>query len=222
MLVAIEGCDGSGKSWLVSELASAQIANSQCVLIRPKRCHASQPFVQRRLSALAALLWQSDEDTDTRHLLPDEHWVCLSASYFHLVDRFVVRPAIRAHDLVVLDSWIDKMLARFALKGRSTRERTIAAYSGVTQPDLVVLLDITPSVAADRKVEFGPSECGVFDGLDGVSRLNFEIYQGRVRQELLTRAAVGSWRVIQVDAMTPTDVLAQTVSTIAAAQRASR
>ncbi|MBO4204653.1 hypothetical protein [Micromonospora echinofusca] len=60
----------------------------------------------------------------------------------------------------------------------------IGFWDSLTRPDLTILLDISPEVAAARKGELSPNESGKHDGTPEGGISGFNAFQSRVRSEL--------------------------------------
>ncbi|MFI6517604.1 dTMP kinase [Spirillospora sp. NPDC050679] len=212
VLVAIEGCDGAGKSTIAPLVAAGLRARGHPVRsLHPKNpdLSALPEYLRAHLGQLQRLLWREQGHEEERNLLPDAHWITLSGSWFAAVDDLVVRPALHEGGIVLLDSWSTKLEVRFSLKGPAFAEHAANVYRPITRPRIGVLLDVDPVVAAARKSTFGLSECGHFDGLRGRGPENFVAYQSRVRSALLDRAAADRWAVVATDS--PGDAVADRV-----------
>jgi thymidylate kinase len=195
VFVAIEGIDGAGKSRVVGRLRDAGWLAEAGGRLVDKRSAFPAGYTAKHGDALRQLLWGETLEQE-RNVIPDLHWVHLSASWFVLVDQCIIRPTLAAGGLVIADSWIAKQLARFALKDETIRTALTSALSQVSVPDHTLFIDADPAVAADRKTSFGYSETGQFDGYSGATRENFIAYQRRVRESYLALASP-SWRTLR-------------------------
>lgn len=196
MLIDIEGIDGAGKS-SVARAVVQQMATSACktMLFQHKRPVLENPYIAAHLEGLGRILWERDA-TEPRRLLDNEHWVYLSAAWLQAVEQHALRPALRAYDVVVADSWYPKLLSRFALKDDHIYRLARLCYSSLTMPDCIFLLDVPAEECAHRKTEYGYSECGNFDGLRGINRDNFITYQQKVYRTLMALAEQQGWRLV--------------------------
>lgn len=203
VLVAIEGCDGSGKSTITPLVVEILRARGHTVRsLHPKSPNLSSPasHASAHLERLHGLLWGETVSDEGRNELPDAHWIALSGSWFAAIDELAVRPALKQGGLVVLDSWYTKLEVRFSLKGPALARHAANVYQPITRPHIGVLLDVDPAIAAGRKAVFSYSECGHFDGLRGRTRANFISYQSRVRTALVQRAETDGWAVVSTHA----------------------
>ncbi len=208
MFVSLEGCDGAGKTTAARNLCQAlEAAGHRIALFNPKRPQGAEAFVASHLKALSQVLWEGGA-AEPRNLLGDLHWVYLSAAWFQVVDQHVLQPMLETQDYVVAESWYTKLLARFRLKGQGVFEEARRCYASLTRPRWVCLLDLDPEIAAGRKQQFGYSETGNFDGLSGVTRENFILYQSRVRASLLEMAREERWGTLDVGPLSA-DAVAQ-------------
>jgi dTMP kinase len=220
MFISLEGCDGAGKSTAAKGLcAGLEAAGHRVLLLNPKRPQAKDAYVAQHLQGLSKVLWESNT-SEPRNVLRDRHWVYLSAAWFQVVDQHVLQPALATHDFVVADSWYTKLLARFRLKGTALFEEARRCYASLTKPGLGCMLDVAPEVAAGRKVSFGYSETGNFDGLQGVTRENFVRYQSWVRDSLLDMVREEGWFRLDVGLM-PAPAVARELLAHAQATRES-
>lgn len=190
--VTIEGIDGSGKSTLAAAVATLDGIAERPIHLIHKSSSVGEDYVARHADGLREVLW-GERSEQRRSAISDMHWLWLAAAWFALVEEVEVVPRIRRGFVVVSDSWFDKILARFSLKNSAIAEHAASIGSTLRRPDWTLLLDVSPTVAADRKQEFGYSECGNFDGLEGRSHENFVAYQERVRHAYLGLAASRSW-----------------------------
>jgi Thymidylate kinase len=201
VFVAVEGTDGSGKSAVARGLVSRlQDRNLAATFVDAKRPVIASTFLADRMNIHANILWEN-QSNEPRDLLRDEHWVHLSASWYHAVAQHVIEPALEMAQVVVVDGWVYKLLARFLLKDDRVARLADDSYAQILQSDLVCLLDVDPEVAASRKRHFGFSETGNFDGLRGVTRENFIAYQSRVRHSLFELARRGRWEILNVNTL---------------------
>lgn len=192
-LVSFEGGDGAGKT-AVAQAFARQLRDLgyRVTLIAPKRPCFRDPFLRDYTARFARIIWETS-GPEPRERLDDMHWVHLSAAWYGLVDRHLVRPALAGHDVVVLDSWYHKLIARFRLKPGPAAAEMERCFRPLSKPGRTYLLDVSPTAAAARKTTFGYSETGNLDGLSGVTRANFILYQGRVRQQLRALASANGW-----------------------------
>lgn len=209
--ITFEGMDGAGKS-----STSVQVAERLAVCghrvrhIDKKGIGLEDPYLVRHAEAVRTLIW-GYPSTAPIGKLGDGHWLHLMASWFHLLDDTVVKPALASGQIVVVDSWIGKFMARFALKSPTRDEQARAAFAGLSVPDLTVFLDVEPVVAAGRKREFTIAECGNIDGLVGANAGNFIAYQSRVRSALSAFAAEWNWSRIDTTHRPQDDVVSLAV-----------
>ena len=162
------------------------------------------------MARFSSIIWET-RGAEPREILSDMHWVHLSTAWFTIVDQHVVQPALAQHDVVILDSWYHKLIARFRVKQGVAFREMQRCFAHLTVPDFTCFLDVDPTIAATRKTSFGYSESGNLDGLSGATRENFVTYQGWVRRELETLGRDNGWFRISIDDMNPTEAAAAAI-----------
>ena len=103
-------------------------------------------------------------------------------------------------DMVFIDSYWYKHAASERVYGAS-EELIESAVATLPRPDRVILLDIEPEQAWERKAAAGfhdvvPYECGMDPAM---TRESFVAHQGRLRAELLGWARRFGWAVLDAD-----------------------
>lgn len=214
--ISFEGGDGAGKS-SVAKIVHGQLMalGEPALFIYPKRPTFDHSYVQTHMETIGKALWEQQGLAGPRNLLGDRHWVHLSSAWFEIIDQHLVRPAIARGDMVILDSWCQKLIARFRLKGTLISDEATLAFRSLTRPQLTFMLDVTPEIAACRKTEFGFAETGNFDGFTGVTRENFILYQTLVRSNLMDMAQAEDWCVLPVDFMNSEEVAERVLDVLA-------
>ncbi|MGI5500133.1 dTMP kinase [Lentzea sp. CA-135723] len=201
MFLALEGIDGAGKSSTAVAVAALLRQRGEAVrLVRHNAAEPDDPFVAEYLGGLRALQEMSLRGPYFR--LGDPHWVLIRASYYALVDRCVITPALESGHVVVADGWFHKFVARVAAGGVREKgdfdrpEQMLPLFAPVRRPDGVFLLD-TPVVtaAARRMATVNPGELGPQNAGTSTPEKAFVAYQSAVRRHLLAMA--GRWRVVR-------------------------
>lgn len=203
MFVALEGIDGAGKSSTAAAVAALLGARGVTVrLVRHNVAEPDDPFVAEYLEGLRALQQMSLRGPYYR--LGDPHWVLIRASYYALVDRCVVSPALERGDVVVADGWFHKFVARIAAGGVRARgdydrlEQILPLFAPVRLPDRVFLLDTPVATAATRRMaDVNPGELGPQHAGTPTPETAFVTYQSAVRRHLLSMAVPGRWHVVR-------------------------
>jgi len=201
IFIAFEGGEGSGKSTQVDLLATALIAKGLDVVVT-REPGATDVGLQIR-----SLLLDRQASTGPAGvvLAPRAEALLYAADRAHHVAS-VVRPALAKGSVVISDRYIDSSLA-YQGAGRTLPVDEVSWLSkwatGGLRPDLVVLLDIEPSVGMARV-----TGRGVADRLEGES-LSFH---ERVRYAFLDLAAADSRRYLIVDATLPAEEIAAVVA----------
>jgi len=182
-LICFEGIDGAGKTTISHVVADLLSANRATTHIAKKTVPAAGNYAAEHLRALQRIIWEYPPDSPLLDL-GDHHWLHLMASWFAALDFCAVRPALTQSDFVVVDNWFYKFAARFMLKPAFERVDVFAAFARLSQPDLVVFLDIEPALAATRRGWISRSEAGRLESDREANREQFARYQERVRSEL--------------------------------------
>ncbi|MFD4673349.1 dTMP kinase [Lentzea sp. NPDC058450] len=201
MFIALEGIDGAGKSITAAAVAARLRQRGEAVrLVRHNAAAPDDPFVAEYLGGLRALQEMSLRGPYFR--LGDPHWVLIRASYYALVDRCVITPALERGQVVVADGWFHKFVARVAAAGVREKgdfdrpEQILPLFAPVRLPDRVFLLDTPVATAAARRMAtVNPGELGPQNAGTGSPEQAFVRYQSDVRGHLLAMA--GRWRVVR-------------------------
>ena len=120
------------------------------VFLDPKRPTFADPYLERHMAALAQALWEG-QLVGPRNLLGTNHWIHLSAAWFHAVDQHLLRPAIDSGAVVVSDTWYHKLLARFRVKSADAFAEARQAYRTLTEPDRVIVCRPGPRIGGPAK-----------------------------------------------------------------------
>ncbi len=198
-LACVQGIDGSGKSAVSRGLqASLQARKIPALLLDRHKSSGCSPFAAERLDALAEMLWRYPSDTSIRSL-GDRHLIHLMAAWFHAFGECVLRSNLAQPQVVILDTWFHKYVARFSLKQEFQFDEVDALFRDIITPDLVVLLTLDPWVAWQRKITVRPTETAdttcAADSPLGRGGL-FVIFQNRVQQILRRVGVEYGWREI--------------------------
>lgn len=193
--IVFEGGEGSGKSTQVRRLVGTLEAYGRSVI---ETREPGATAMGKRIRSL--ILDRSDGDD----LSPRAEALLYAADRAHHVNT-VIRPALERGTIVVSDRYVDSSLA-YQGAGRTLPAEEIAwlsrwATSGL-RPDLVVLLDVDPTVGLRRAEERGAKD-----------RLESESigFHERVRKAFLDLAATDPERYLVLDATQPMDVIAFSV-----------
>jgi dTMP kinase len=188
--VVFEGGEGSGKSTQVDLLAAALIkAGHDLVVTR----EPGATDIGRRIRSLVLDEQGTGGTQAGPELAPRAEALLYAADRAHHVAA-VVRPALARGSVVVSDRYIDSSLA-YQGAGRTLPVNEVSWLSvwatGGLKPDLVILLDLDPSVGLDRIASRGAA-----DRLEGETLPFHE----RVRYAFLDLAAKDPRRYLVVDA----------------------
>ena len=197
--ITFEGGEGCGKSTQVKRLAAALEAKGVKVLL------TREPGGTRLAEMIRTLLKDETEDppVDRAELL------LFLAARAQLV-RNVIRPALDAGTWVLSDRFSDSTIA-YQGYGRGLSVDFVKAANefaceGLT-PDLTLLLDVEPSVAAQR---MRGREAATNTSADRIERAGDD-FHARLRQGFLELAAADAPRIVTIDASGTPDEVARAV-----------
>ncbi|MGC2940346.1 MULTISPECIES: dTMP kinase [unclassified Brevibacterium] len=190
--IAIEGGDGSGKSTQIKRISAALADDGYHVE------STREPGGTELGTKIRSVLFDSDPPS------PRTEALLFAADRAHHVAS-LVDPSLDAGNIVITDRYIDSTIA-YQSAGRSFDEKTILALSRwATQglvPNLTIVLDIEPEVAAERMGRRGESNY--------LDEENQQFHQ-RVRQTYLSRAHKELDRYLVFDASIDADELTEQI-----------
>lgn len=190
--IAIEGGDGSGKSTQIKRISAALADDGYHVE------STREPGGTELGTKIRSVLFDSDPPS------PRTEALLFAADRAHHVAS-LVDPSLDAGNIVITDRYIDSTIA-YQSAGRSFDEKTILALSRwATQglvPNLTIVLDIEPEVAAERMGKRGDSNY--------LDQENQQFHQ-RVRQTYLSRAHKELDRYVVLDASVDADELTEQI-----------
>lgn len=146
-LVAIEGVDGAGKSSVIASLALDPDTEFVLVNKHADRSFADDAFTEH-LQNLRGLVYNRPKDLGP--VAGDLHWFFALAAWHSLIDELAVKPLLAQGKHVLLDNSYIKTAARYTVLG-GYDAMISEGLSKLTQPDLVVLLDVDPRRALARR-----------------------------------------------------------------------
>jgi dTMP kinase len=197
--VVFEGGEGAGKSTQVTRLSEALIRAGHDVVV------TREPGATDMGARIRSLVLSNAEGADAPS--PRAEALLYAADRAHHVAT-VVRPALARGAVVVSDRYVDSSLA-YQGAGRTLPVQEISWLSswatGGLKPDLVVLLDVDPTVGLGRVDRRGLGA----DRLESESRSFHE----RVRYAFLDLAAADPKRYLVLDAARPADEITNAVAT---------
>jgi dTMP kinase len=199
IFVVFEGGEGAGKSTQVTALADALRAGGRDVVV------TREPGATDVGARIRSLVLERAADDGAPS--PRAEALLYAADRAHHVAT-VVRPALGRGSVVISDRYVDSSLA-YQGAGRTLPVQEISWLSswatGGLKPDLVVLLDVDPTVGLDRVSSRGLGK----DRLESESRSFHE----RVRYAFLDLAAADPKRYLVLDAARPVDEITAAVAT---------
>ena len=194
LFITFEGGDGGGKS-TQAELLAGWLAERGLEVVRTR-----EPGGTALGARLRELLLHGDE-RGVAEIVPRAEALLYAADRAQHIAE-VVRPALARGAAVVQDRYIDSSLAYQGagrpLDAAEVRGLSEWAAEGLW-PQLTVLLDVSPELAAERRAVAGQR----------ADRLESETadFHRRVREEFLALAADDPGRFLVLDAALPVDEL---------------
>ncbi|GAA2694559.1 dTMP kinase [Actinoplanes palleronii] len=197
VFVVFEGGEGAGKSTQVNRLAETLREEGREVVV------TREPGATDIGSRIRGLVLDKEHGAGPS---PRAEALLYAADRAHHVAT-VVRPALGRGEVVISDRYVDSSLA-YQGAGRTLPVQEISWLSawatGGLKPDLVVLLDVDPTVGLTRVSSRG----------EGTDRLESEskAFHDRVRYAFLDLAAADPKRYLVLDAARPPEALAAAVA----------
>jgi dTMP kinase len=196
VFIVFEGGEGSGKSTQVDRLARALAAAGRDVMVTRE---PGGTDVGNRIRSVLL-----DRSAGSADLAPRAEALLYAADRADHVAT-VVRPALSRGSVVISDRYIDSSLA-YQGAGRVLPVEEVSWLSawatGGLRPDLVVVLDIEPSIGLRRIRSRGEP--------DRLERESLPFHD-RVRYAFLDQATADPRRYLVLDATLPPDVIADAV-----------
>ena len=200
VFIAFEGIDGAGKSTVVpalSALLRSGGVNDVQILRKSADAGGGDPAAPQ-LRQLYELIWGGRDDEPAGDPLGTHVHLFLHAAWFAALHRARVRPLReRPGSVAVADGWYYRTVVKAVARGVA-EDWALSLFEHTAKPDLVVLLDVDPVVAWERRAgRFRHSELGTWEGLEGDPRDTFLAYQSRIRAGLDGLARRFGWEVVR-------------------------
>lgn len=203
--IVFEGGDGAGKSTQAALLVQTLRKNGHTVL------HTREPGgtpIGEKLRSLVLDHGQGTVDARTEALM----YAAARAAHVEQV----IRPALEIGTMVVCDRFIDSSLAYQGI-GRELGEDAVRSINefatGGLQPDLTVLLDVTPAAGRSRRTVGADGKPLAEDRLESEP----DEFHSRIRDAFVHFAAREPARYLVLDAATGVQALASTIEEAVAA-----
>jgi len=193
IFVSLEGIDGCGKSTLLTKLID-HFAGSEIITIRePGGNYISEKIREVLLDAV------------NNNIFPKTEALLYAAARNQVVEE-IIKPALQYNKIVLADRYQDSTVA-YQGYGRGLNLEYIDSLNrlctGGLQPDLTLLLDISPQVAVSRKLGTTPDRLES-EGIE---------FQNRVRKGYLQLANLYPERIKIINAeLDPETVLTQAIT----------
>jgi thymidylate kinase len=202
LFVTLEGIDASGKTSVVVKVEELLRERGISVAqLNKKQTDYPSSYLTNFMVNFKTLLWDS-KNTDPVTEIPDEGWLFMHALWYRIMAEHLIKPLLESNQVVLIDSWYYKILARFLLKEKFDYSLAYKVFDNLPQGDYVFMLDARPEVCWERRNSFKQSELGGHDFLKGTPYLRFTEYQSRVREQLLKLSRhYNGWFVIDTQNM---------------------
>jgi dTMP kinase len=145
MFVVFEGVDGSGKTTISNRVARELVGRGRTV----KHLRVDGTFASSVTQAIREL----GRDAKNLGLVPQAEFLLYVARDVQLLEE-VLRPALSEHEIVIADRYLytAEVLGRFGRHlGPDWTKPILDAAAGGLTPDLVVLVDVQPTLARARR-----------------------------------------------------------------------
>ena len=219
MFIALEGIDGSGKTSVAESLMNIlEEGGRPVVFARHNDPNLHDAEVATYLKALIKL--KDDTHSFAYARLGDPHWALIRASYYSLIDRCLITPALEARKTVIADGWFYKFIARLvASRTRhpgdfTSPEQVLPIFSCVRTPDRVVVIDTPVKLCAQRKQAINVAEFGAENYGKECDTENFINYQSEVRGHLLSIPGCENWETVDGGADPPQRIAEKIAATL--------
>ena len=208
VFIAFEGIDGAGKTTVVQALSALMRSDGvdDVQILRKTPDAGGDHPAAPQIRQLYELIWGSRDDEPGSDPLDAHIHLFLHAAWFAALHRSRVQPLRdRAGAIAFADGWYYRTVVKAVTRG-VPEEWALSLIEHAARPDLVVLLDVDPVVAWERRAgRFRPSELGTWEGLVGDPRDTFVAYQSRIRTGLEGLARRFSWEVVRQAGADPVD-----------------
>lgn len=187
-LVYLDGIDGAGKTTVARALRE-RCAPDRLLTVSKSQFNTGDADLDAYLRSVNTTVYQRPAHVGAR--CGDRYWLFALAAWYELLDELVLRPALAAGHLVLMDNPPAKTIARYLVSGTVEPGLVQAAFAGLTKPDLLLLFDVDPAVALRRKGSFTHVESG-----GRSDEQEYLGYQHAVREALIGPATAGQPRVV--------------------------
>lgn len=204
--ICLEGIDCSGKTTTAENVI--KILNEKgidAIQLYKKQTQYPSEYLMRHMTSLKELLWGTKTNDPIREIT-DMGWLLLHAHWYTIMASNIIMPNLKIHQIVLIDCWFYKILARFLIKPNFDHEFAYKVFSYLPQGDCIFMLDVDPEICYNRREKFTASELGESEGLTGDEKSRFIKYQSKVREKYLYLSNKLCWNVIHEDNKSPNEI----------------
>lgn len=186
LFVSLEGIDACGKTTTAKQVVD--LLNSKgfrSVLLEKKSIEYPTFYLKLFMKKFKDLLWDykmGDPVTE----ISDYGWINMHALWYDNMYNHMIKPNLEKYEIVLLDSWYQKILTRYMLKENFNQDLLNSIFSHLPEGDLTIMLDVSPQKCWERREHFKVSELGGHDDIEGSPKEKFCNYQNAVRKKFLS------------------------------------
>lgn len=198
MILAFEGIDGAGKTATARALfARLKQEGMQVQYVAKSSVTFDDPYVKAEMTKLRGLIWPPAECEPSSDVFGTHYYLYLIAAWYSAVERWRLSAWQASNELVIVDGWYYRTIVKAHLRQGLDISWLETLFKHVSAPTAVVLLDIEPALAWQRRSTFKSTELGRWDGFTGDDRAAFCAYQENVRTHLLRLSSAAGWKIVK-------------------------
>ncbi|SCZ09444.1 dTMP kinase [Alkaliphilus peptidifermentans] len=212
--ICLEGIDASGKTSVSDEII--ELLNERkikAIQLYKKQTDYPSKYLTYFMSSFKELLWEAKNDYPVREIT-DNGWLFLHAAWYTIMAENLILPNLKNYEIVLIDSWYYKILARFLAKQQFDYELVNRVFFHLPKGNHIFMLDASPEICWERRKDFKPAELGENEKFEGSSYSRFISYQNQVREQYLNLSHNKNWHVINTESKTIKQVSHNIVDTL--------
>jgi len=201
LLISFEGIDACGKTSTLKVVEKKLKKTGVKAISLNKKAIDGYPsqFLCDYMKKVSSLVWEFTSD-DPVGDIPEQAWVHKHALWYIMLDRYIIEPLRGQYEVILIDGWYYKFLARHLSNGDFDFELTFKIFENIRSTDLSILFDVSPEECFRRRDDFKPSELGEHANREKISKRDrFIQYQGVVRKNYLSLASNENWKTLSLN-----------------------